>query len=44
MLLHDIVKRNPLEKCLTKSLLMTDLEFENLSRVQEMSKTILAIE
>ena len=43
-LLHDMVKRDPLEKCLTKSLSMIDLEFEYPSTFHEMSETILAIE
>ena len=31
--LHDMVKRDPLDKCLTKSLSMTDLKFEHPSTV-----------
>ena len=42
--LHDMIKRYPMEKCLTKSLSMTDLKFEHPSTVQEISETILAIE
>ena len=38
--LHDMVERDPLEKCLTESLSMVDLEFEHASTVQ----TILTIE
>ena len=41
---HDMVEQDPLEKCLTESLSMIDLEFEHPSSVQEMSETILAIE
>ena len=32
--LHDMVDRDPLEKCLTKSLSIADLEFEHASTVQ----------
>ena len=39
-----MIKRDPLEKCLTKSLCMNDLEFEHPSTVHEISKTILAID
>ena len=42
--LWDMIKNDPLEKCLIKSLSMNDLEFEHPSVVQEISKTILAIE
>ena len=42
--LHDMVDRDPLEKCWTGSLFMADLEFEHASTVQEMSETILDIE
>ena len=42
--LHDMAKWDPLEKCLTKSLYMVDLEFEHPYTVQEMSETILDIE
>ena len=30
--LHDMIERDPLEKCLTKSLSLKDLEFEHLIR------------
>ena len=39
-----MIKQHPWEKCLIESLSMTDLEFEHPSTIQEMSKTILAIE
>ena len=42
--LHDMVGRDPLEKCLIESLSITYLEFEHPSTVQEMFETILAIE
>ena len=42
--LHDMIERDPLEKCLTKSLSLKDLEFEHPSIVQEISKTNLAID
>ena len=31
--LHDLIKRDPLEQCLTESLSMNDLEFEHPSAV-----------
>ena len=34
---HDMVKRDPLEKCLTESLSMNDLEFEHPFSIQEIS-------
>ena len=39
-----MIQKDPLEKCLTESLSMNDLEFEHPSVVQEISKTILAME
>ena len=39
-----MVERDPLEKCLTESLSMAELEFEHPSTVQEMFETILVIE
>ena len=38
-----MIKGDPLEKCLTKSLSMNDLEFEHPFAVQEILETILAI-
>ena len=32
-MLHDMIKRDPLEKCLIESLSMNDLEFEHQSAV-----------
>ena len=43
-ILNFMVERDPLEKCLTESLSMANLEFEHPSTVQEMSEAILAIE
>ena len=41
--LHGMIKRDPLEKCLTELLFMNDLELELPFAVQEISETILAI-
>ena len=42
--LHDMTKRDHLEKYLTESLSMNDLEFEHPSTIQEISETILSID
>ena len=42
--LHDIIERDPLEKCLIESLSMKDLECEHPFSVKEISETILSID
>ena len=42
--LHDMITRDPLEKCLIESLSMNDLEFEHPFAIQEILETVLAIE
>ena len=42
--LHDMIKRDPLEKCLIDLLSMSDLEFEHPSTVLEISENILSID
>ena len=42
--LNDMIEKDPLEKCLTKSLSLKDLECEHPSTVQEILETILAID
>ena len=43
-LLDDMIKKDPLEKCLIESLFINDLEFEHLSYIQEILETILSID
>ena len=44
VVLHDMIERDPLQKCLTESLSLKDLEGEHPSVVQEILETILAID
>ena len=39
-----MIERDPLEKCLTKSLSLNDLEFEHQSTLQEISEIVLTID
>ena len=43
-LMDDMIKKDPLEKCLIESLFINDLEFEHLSYIQEILETILSID
>ena len=42
--LHDMIERDHLEKCLMESLSLEDLDFEHPYAIQEISRTILAID
>ena len=42
--LHGMIKRDTLEKCLIDLLSMSDLEFEHPSTVHEISENILSID